>query len=90
MEEFKTMTPAELDALDEDKTTVMRDRSGDIEIRPEGRGAYTITADRIDTPEKLVVWLLHLSEKVWGTPEVLHQVAQLAAVIGGFSIPWGC
>ena len=33
---------------------------------------YEIEKSRIDTPEKIIRWTVHLSEKTWMTKELLH------------------
>jgi hypothetical protein len=33
-------------------------------------GDYEIELSRIDTPEKLLAWLIHMSEKTWFTSDI--------------------
>lgn len=35
---------------------------------------YQIHFGRIDTEEKLLAWILHLSEKTWCTPQLIAQL----------------
>ncbi len=90
---LKFYTSAEFAAMNlEDPTTVQLDDDGCVMIHVEGNPAweYWIEPDRIDTPEKCIVWLLHLADKKWGTPQVLNKVAVVASNAHGYSLPWGC
>ena len=66
---------------------VRLDRDGDLEVKigtGDGRHWYLIERYRIDTPDRLVRWLLQLSEKVWFTREHLRQLINLFADQTGF------
>jgi hypothetical protein len=65
-------------------------QDGDIVIYPGDMREYCIESDRIDTPEKCLAWVLHLSAKNWVDHRLLCTVAELAASSHGFKIPWGC
>lgn len=51
---------------------------------------YDIAWDRIDTPEKILVWVLHLSEKTWVTSDVLQRFVGAATARLHIELPWGC
>lgn len=44
-----------------------------IELRASDSYWYPIDRDRCDTPEKVLGWVLHLSEKKWVTPRMLRE-----------------
>lgn len=39
---------------------------------------YNIAIERINTPEKLLFWVYHLSEKNWVTKQIIRDVVKLA------------
>lgn len=47
---------------------------------------YEIEKDRINTPEKALGWIAHLSEKVWVTNEHIRQLILALGKIKGMSI----
>lgn len=47
---------------------------------------YHIEADRIDTPEKLLRWLIHLFGKTWMTTRRATILAETCAKIFGYQI----
>lgn len=52
----------------------------DVYPYPGGVSTYDIEWRRIDSPEKLLQWILHLSEKTWFTTsmcsDLIHAVAE--------------
>ena len=57
----------------------------DGDIMLNGPYPYPIAWDRINTPQKLVHWLLHLSEKQWFSTEMLRQLILLVCGIDGIN-----
>jgi len=55
----------------------------DGDILLNGPYPYPIAWDRINTPQKLVHWLLHLSEKQWFSTEMLRQLILLVCKLQG-------
>ena len=55
----------------------------DGDIMLNGPYPYPIAWDRINTPQKLVHWLLHLSEKQWFSTEMLRQLILLVCKLQG-------
>ncbi len=53
-------------------------------------GYYHIAWDRIDTEMKLLVWVLHLSEKTWMKREDLDSLVHIVCKRFGWNIPWAC
>lgn len=51
---------------------------------------YCVPLDRCDTPEKLLGWLRHLSEKNWITPKHLRELLDHAHVRRGVAVDHGC
>ncbi|WP_421789328.1 hypothetical protein [Hyphobacterium sp.] len=47
---------------------------------------YNIHLSRIDTPEKVVSWVYHLTEKTWMTTEVLREVLKTVSNENGIDI----
>ncbi len=47
---------------------------------------YEIERSRANTPEKLLGWIAHLSEKTWVTPEHIRQLILILGKIKGMSI----
>ena len=43
------------------------------------KGQYDIELSRINTEEKLLKWIFHLSEKQWVTREIIHEVIDKVA-----------
>ena len=77
--------PSDLPPVEE--ILVRHGRHGDISIRTgAGKGyTYDIEHERIDTPDKLVRWLLHLSTtKIWFTRQHARQLIEAFADITGF------
>ena len=56
--------------LKELKGSVKRKEDGAIIID----GHYGIGADRIDTPQKVLGWIIHLTEKNWITTQHIHEI----------------
>ena len=42
-------------------------------------GDYYIELSRCDTPEKLIAWLYHLTEKTWVTSEMIHEFLRIVS-----------
>jgi len=42
---------------------------GEVVIFPNA-GRYEIGLSRLDSPEKLLSWIVHLSEKTWFSPDI--------------------
>lgn len=53
-----------------------------------GRDVYEIETSRIDSPEKLIHWLHHLSQKTWFTPHICRDLIVVACDHMGIA-PWG-
>lgn len=51
---------------------------------------YPVALDRIDTPEKLVVWLHHLAEKLWFDGLTCRELVEKVSDHFGWSLPWHC
>jgi hypothetical protein len=49
---------------------------------------YQIALNRCDTPEKLLSWIFHLSEKTWMTTEVLHKFIDLVVMTNNIPIDY--
>jgi len=47
---------------------------------------YEIELSRCDTPQKLLSWVYHLSEKTWMTRDIIHYFIRLAAQHHGIDI----
>ena len=48
---------------------------------------YNIEIARCNTPEKILAWVLHLSEKTWMTVEIMERFVQTALREAGLAIP---
>jgi len=47
---------------------------------------YCIHKERIDTHEKLVIWITHLATKTWATKETLSDLITLVHKVHGLKI----
>ena len=47
---------------------------------------YPIDLVRCDTPEKLLSWVFHLSEKTWMTNDVMRRFVAVASSEHGFNL----
>jgi hypothetical protein len=66
------------------KALVRFDEDGDLEIQADHYW-YPIERNRIDTSDKLVRWLLHLSTtKLWFTREHVQQLIEAFIELTGF------
>jgi len=63
---------------------VALDKRGNIVI--DIGSPYRIELSRCNTHEKIVDWVLHLSEKVWITPAIIQRFIELAAQENGLAI----
>ena len=51
------------------------DGDGDLCLRlPNGSFDYRIAPGRINTPERLLGWIVHLAEKNWTTPRMIREM----------------
>lgn len=66
------------------------DADGDVILSGYGSEGYPIRAGRLDSPEKLVEWIMHLSEKNWVTKHHLADLAKAYAKINGLPLWPGC
>ncbi len=55
------------------------DEDGDLFLKLPNGADYWITGDRINTAEKLLGWIMHLSEKNWITPKAIRELIETAA-----------
>ena len=49
-------------------------------------GYYEIETERINTKEKLVQWIYHLTQKKWVTPEHIKKLTEAAADLNNWKI----
>lgn len=57
-----------------------------LDCGPTRSGEYEIEASRANTPEKLLGWLMHLSEKSWFTGDHLESLIATAAAHFGWNV----
>ena len=48
---------------------------------------YEIALNRCDNAEKILAWVLQISEKTWSNPHVIRRFVQLAAQKNGVELP---
>lgn len=49
-----------------------------------------IALERINTPEKLLVWIMHLNQKTWCDHRVTEPLIETVCQHFGWSLPYGC
>lgn len=54
--------------------------------RPNGLSPYDIELDRCDTPEKILAWVDHLTEKTWMTNDMFSEFIGVACKQIGYEI----
>ena len=47
---------------------------------------YNIALNRVDTSEKILWWVIHLSEKTWMTTEILRRFVHLSCAHHGIKL----
>jgi hypothetical protein len=63
-------------------------RDGVIVLLRNGYVEYPVEADRCDTPEKILGWVVHLSAKPWFTTKHLQLFVKYAAEANGITIDY--
>lgn len=55
---------------------------------PGGVGEYPISLDRVDSAEKILSWIIHLSEKNWVTSEMLGRFVEKCCSANKITVKW--
>ena len=59
-----------------------------ITLVPREEYKYKISLDRVDSTEKILAWILHLSEKNWMTTAMMARLVKIACKENGVKIQW--